>query len=102
MALLGSHGLQRFSLDLSGLVVQEDPDKDEGGARGAEDGDVVTEHDDAKPNRQSVFDGTGDAVGEIGWTKMAIRNVSSFSETPKLKFEAIADETLEAQTETPT
>lgn len=69
MALLSSHGLQRLSLDLSSLVVQEDPDKDEGGAGSTEDGDVVTKHDDAKPNRQSVFDSTGDAVGEIGWTK---------------------------------
>lgn len=67
MALLSSHSLYRFSLVLSGLVVQEDPDKDEGGAGGTEDGDVVTKHDDAQPNRQSVFDGTADAVGERGW-----------------------------------
>lgn len=50
MALLSSHGLQRLPLHLSGLVVQEDPNEDEDGAGGAEDGDVVAKHDDAQPN----------------------------------------------------
>lgn len=52
-------------LVLPGLVVQEDPYEDEDGAGGAEDGDVVTEHDDAQPNRQSVFNSTGNAEEEM-------------------------------------
>lgn len=61
---LGRHGLQSLSLVLPGLVVQEDADEDEDGAGGAEDGDVVAEHDDAEPNRQGVFDGAGHAEEE--------------------------------------
>lgn len=65
MVLLGGHGLQGFPLDLPGLVVQEDPDEDEGGAGGAEDGDLVAEHDDAQPNRQGVFDSAGNTEGKM-------------------------------------
>lgn len=63
MALLGGRGLQGPPLHLSGLVVQEDPHEDEDGARGAEDGDVVAEHDDAQPDGERVFDRAGHAVG---------------------------------------
>lgn len=63
MALLSGRGLQRLPLHLSGLVVQEDPHEDEDGARGAEDGDVVAEHDDAQPDGERVFDRAGHAVG---------------------------------------
>lgn len=52
-------------LDLSGFVVQEDPDKHEGSASGAEEGDLVTEHDYAQPNRQSMLDSTGNTEGEM-------------------------------------
>lgn len=61
--LLGRHGLQSLSLDVPGLVVEEDAAEDQGGAGGAEDGDLVAEHDDAEPNGQGVFDGAGDAAG---------------------------------------
>lgn len=50
MVLLGSHGLQGSPLELPRLVVQEDPNEHQAGARGAEDGDLVTEHDDAQPH----------------------------------------------------
>lgn len=53
---------------MPGLVVEEDAAKDQGGAGGTEDGDLVAEHDNAEPNRQGVFDGAGDAAGEgVGW-----------------------------------
>lgn len=61
--LLGRHGLQRLSLDVAGLVVEEDAAEDQGGAGGAEDGDVVAEHDDAEPHGQGVLDGAGHAAG---------------------------------------
>lgn len=72
MVLLGSHGLQGLPLDLPGLVVQEDTDEHEDGADGAEDGDLVTEHDDAQPNRQGVFDSTGNTEEEM--TVVTVKN----------------------------
>lgn len=65
-ALLERHGLQSLCLDVPGLVVEEDAAEDQGGAGGAEDGDLVAEHDDAEPHRQGVFDGAGHAAGREG------------------------------------
>lgn len=59
VVLLSSHGLQRPPLDLARLVVQEDPNEHQGSARGAEDGDLVTEHDDAEPHWQGVLHSAG-------------------------------------------
>lgn len=53
-------------LDLPGLVVQEDPDEHKDSTSGAEDSDLVTEHNDAQPNRQGVFDSTGNTEGNWG------------------------------------
>lgn len=64
MVLIISHRLKCLPLDLSGFVVQEDPDKHDDGAHGAEDCNLVTEHDDAQPNGQGVFNGTGNTEGE--------------------------------------
>ena len=51
-------------LELSGFVVKEDSKKDEDGAGGAEQGDVVTEHDYAQPHRQGMLDSTGNTERE--------------------------------------
>lgn len=68
VALLGSHRLKCLPLDLSGLVVQEDADEDDDGAHGAEDRDLVAEHEDAQPDGQGVFNGAGNTGGETGET----------------------------------
>lgn len=59
MALLSRHVLQGFPLDLPGFVVEEDADKHKDGAGGAEDGDLITEHDDTQPHGQGVLDSAG-------------------------------------------
>lgn len=60
VALLSSHGLQGLPLELTRFVIQEDSDEDEDRAGGAEDSDLVAEHDDAQPNRQRMLHGAGD------------------------------------------
>ncbi len=65
MVLFSSHGPKGFPLDLPGLVVQEDPDEHKNGASGAKDGDLVAEDDDAEPNRQGMFDCTGNTEEEM-------------------------------------
>lgn len=62
--LLCSRSVEGGPLVLPGLVVQKYPDEDEEGADGAEEVDLVTEHEDAHPHRQGVFDGAGHAEGE--------------------------------------
>lgn len=73
--LLGRHGLQSLSLDLPGLVVEEDAGEDQGGAGGAEDGDLVAEHDDAEPDGQGVLDGAGDAAGRGEDSEMVVGSI---------------------------
>lgn len=64
--MLERHGPQGLSLEVPGLGVEEDAAEDQGGTDGAEDGDLVAEHDDAEPDGQGVFDGAGDTARRRG------------------------------------
>jgi len=65
VAPLRGLGLLGRPLHLPGLVVQEDPEEHEQGADGAEDADLVAEHEDAQPDGQGVLNGAGHTGEEV-------------------------------------
>lgn len=64
LGVLLGQSVQRPPLELPGLVVEEDPDEDDDGPHGAEQGHMVTEDDDAQPHGEGVLDRAGHTEGD--------------------------------------